>query len=98
MGVAALGGALVLGILTIERVTSAKPYCAADFSTCNQMQGITLLDQARGLQTGGFVLLGVGVAAAGTGVALFATSPRGKTEPEVTARLGPLGVTLDGAW
>jgi hypothetical protein len=100
-GVASLGGALALGLLTMNRVSAARPLCAPDFSTC-PTAGTALLDQARGMQAGAFVLLGVGAVATGTGVALFATAPRASAaalpRPEVSAVVGPLGAALRGAW
>ena len=84
LGVATLGAAGILGLLTRGKVSDAAPYCAQDFSTCFDKRGLTQLDQARDLQTAAFVLLGVGVVAAGTGAALFFTAPRAL--PQVGAR------------
>lgn len=102
VGIAALTSAGVLGLLTRGKVDAAAPYCAADFSSCHDAQGITLLNEARGLQTTAFVLLGVGAAAAGVGVGLFVTARRGaasaRSAPAIIAAVGPLGVTLRGAW
>lgn len=101
-GVAALGAAGVLGILTMNKVSAAGEYCKPDFSSCADARGITLLGEARGMQTAAFVLLGAGAAAAGVGVALFATAPRaGSTvapSPEISATIGPLGLSVRGAW
>jgi tetratricopeptide (TPR) repeat protein len=76
LGVATLGAAGVLGLLTRGKVSDAAPYCAQDFSSCFDARGLARLDQARDLQTAAFVLLGVGAVAAGTGAALFFTAPR----------------------
>jgi hypothetical protein len=103
-GVASLGGALALGILTLEWVGVAEVDCP--MARCPQgnqgNQGIRLFGQASSMQTGAFVLLGAGAAATATGIALFATAPRptdgAPSKPEVTAMLGPLGATLHGTW
>lgn len=101
-GVAALGAAFVLGVLTMRNVEDAAPYCKPDFSSCNDMKGLTLLHEARGMQTAAFVLLGVGVAGTGAGVVLFHTAPppRPDTKPfsTILATVGPPGLTLRGAW
>jgi hypothetical protein len=92
----------VLGILTMNKVSAAEEYCRPDFSACADPRGITLLGEARGLQTAAFVLLGAGAAAAGVGVALFATAPRASSAsaptPEISATIGPLGLSVRGAW
>lgn len=101
LGVAALGTAGVLGLLTRGKVDDAAPYCRPDFSSCHDPQGLSLLDQARDMQTAAFVLLGAGVAASGAGVALFLTAPRAADAAplsSVTAILGARGLTLRGAW
>jgi len=100
-GVASLGGALALAILTLRGVAAAKPHCSANFSSCDS-QGIDQLEQAQSLQTGAFVLLGVGLAATATGIALFATAPRATATPPPAAALsavvGPLGARVRATW
>ncbi|APR79054.1 Hypothetical protein A7982_04401 [Minicystis rosea] len=101
-GVAALSAAGVLGILTLNKVGAAREYCRPDFSACADARGITLLGEARGIQTAALVLLGAGAAAAGVGGALFATAPRASSAsaptPAISATIGPLGLSVRGAW
>jgi hypothetical protein len=95
--VEALGDAL-----PVDPVSAAGEYCRPDFSACADPRGITLLGEARGLQTAALVLLGAGAAAAGMGVALFATAPRASSAsaptPEISATISPLGLSVRGAW
>ncbi len=85
IGLAGLGAAGVLGILTLERVDESKPYCNYPGGTCND-RGMELRDEARQLQTAAFVVAGLSGAAAITGVALVVRSKN-------TARTATLSLT-----
>jgi hypothetical protein len=101
LGVAALGTAGVLAGLTRNRVDGAAAYCTTGYSSCFPY-GVTLLEQARTMQTAAIVLAAGGTVSAGTGIALVVTSPSAKgggpPVPRVTAALGPLGMSVRGVW
>lgn len=95
-GVATMGAAGVLGLLTMRKVSDAAPYCAADFSTCHDARGLQVLADARALQIAALTALGAGVVLTTAGAALYFTHP--PSPPRIAATLGPLGVTLRGGW
>jgi hypothetical protein len=102
LGVATLGAAGVLGVLTKNEVADAAPYCAADFSTCHDTRGLHLLADARRLQIAAITVLGLGGVTTAAGAAMYFTSSTSAADPppppRLTATIGPFGVTVRGAW
>lgn len=94
VGVASLLVAGFFGLRTRALVREADGLCSSD-GTCDK-PGIDRLDDARRAQTVGIVLAGLGVAAAGTAVALFVISPR-KTSL-MTAMVSPAGACAQVSW
>ena len=100
-GLASLAVAGVLAGMTWSKVNSAgPPNCTSDYRKCNST-GMALIDDARNLQTGALVLVGVGAAATITGVVLWTTSAKATaapTEKDAWVEVTPLGLSVRGAW
>ena len=97
VGVAGLGVAGVLGIVTLVKA-GALPQCGNSDVTCIDDQRNPGIRGAEAVQTAGFVMLGVGAAATVTGIVLFATAQRAPSPVAVSVSVGPSGGTLRGAW
>ena len=92
-GVGGLGIAAWLGAMTLAKVHAAGPSCDADYTRCHP-PGMTLIGQARDLQTAGLVLAGVSATAAVAGVVLIL-----KTKPaRLTAAVEGSGLMVRGRW
>jgi hypothetical protein len=94
----------VLGGATLAKVQSTRSDCnPPSYTVCNTT-GTALINDARNLQTGAFVALGVGAAATITGVVLWVTAPKATAAPTETTEkaawveVTPLGLSLRGAW
>jgi hypothetical protein len=74
-GVVSLGVGTVLAIMAQSKETDSEQYCAPDDpSRCTQ-RGIDILEEARGLNTTGNILLGVGGLLVVSGAVLYLTAP-----------------------
>ena len=93
-GGAALITGLVFGKMASSKWSDAKDVCGGTTCTtmADQMKAQDLGDKARGKAVLSTVFVGVGVAAAATGVVLFVTAPKSESQTRVTAH-----PTHDGA-
>jgi hypothetical protein len=94
-GVASLLVAGFFGLKTAALVREADQLCNGD-GTCD-MPGLDRLDDARRAQRLAIVLGGLGVAAVGTAVALFVTSPRRTSSSASNAFVGHSGARAAAA-
>jgi hypothetical protein len=100
VGGAALATGVVFGVMAKGKWSDAKDVCGG--TTCTTQADLDkandLRDQAKSKATLSTILVGVGVAAAATGVVLFVTAPKTEEERRVTAH--PIengaGITLSG--
>ncbi|MBN1612590.1 MAG: hypothetical protein JW940_38525 [Polyangiaceae bacterium] len=88
-GVASLGVGTVLAIMAQSKETDSEKYCAPDDTSRCTQQGIDILEDARGLNTAGNILLGVGGLLVVSGAVLYLTAPRGSD-----AAAGPLAAQV----
>jgi hypothetical protein len=99
-GGATLAAAAFFGVRTLTLAADSQKYCNAD-KRCTS-DGLDLLDQARGAQTTGLVLAGVGAAIAGTGIVVLATAPAHTVSGQTLARLvaspDRFGASLEGSF
>jgi hypothetical protein len=74
-GVVGLGVGTVLAVMAQSKETDSEKYCAPnDPSRCTQ-RGVDILEEARGLNTTGNILLGVGGLLVVSGAVLYLTAP-----------------------
>lgn len=99
VGIVGLSVGGVFGILTLSRVSDSDPHCQYPDGTCDA-EGVELRNQARQLQTKGFIAAGVGAAAFAAGAYLYFTAPRSRVSVSArfngSATRGP-GAELSGA-
>jgi hypothetical protein len=99
-GGAALVTGLVFGSMASSKWSEAKDVCGGTTCTtmADQMKAQDLGDKARGRAVLSTVFVGIGVAAAATGVVLFVTAPKSESQTRVTAHPthDGAGITLSG--
>jgi hypothetical protein len=95
VGVAGLGAAAVLGVLTLQRVNESEDYCGLPGDTCNQ-HGMDLLSEARRLQNASLVVAGVSAAVLITGVTLVLSARN--SPATTTVSLGPTTIAGGLQW
>jgi hypothetical protein len=101
-GVVSFGVGTVLAVVAQSKETDSEKYCAPDDpSRCTQ-QGVDILDDARGLNTTGNILLGVGGLLVVSGAVLYLTAPSASdaaksppaTQVALASALSPAGGRL----
>jgi len=100
VGGAALVTGVVFGSMASSKWSEAKDVCGGTTCTtaADLMKAQDLGDQAKSKATLSTIFVGVGVAAAATGVILFITAPKSESETRVTAHPthDGAGITLSG--
>ena len=100
VGGAALATGVVFGSMASSKWSEAKDVCGGTTctTTADLMEAQDLGDQAKSKATLSTIFVGVGVAAAATGVILFITAPKSESETRVTAHPthDGAGITLSG--
>jgi hypothetical protein len=96
VAIVSLGVAGYFGLRTRSLVRQADDQCSPDGS-CDQ-SGIDTLHRASRAQLTGFVLAGLGLTAAVTGVVLLVTGAREPTYVVVSAAMSPVGVSAQATW
>jgi serine/threonine-protein kinase len=94
VGIVGLGVGGVFGILTLSRVSDSEPHCQYPDGTCDA-EGVALRNEARELQTKGFIAAGVGAVALAAGAYLYFTAPRSRVS--VSARFNGSATRAPGA-
>lgn len=84
-GVVGMGVGAALMAAAQKKEKDSEKYCTApSYTRCTQ-KGVDLIDQAKGQNTMGTVLLGVGGAMVAGGVVLFLTAPKGEKQASQSA-------------